>query len=143
MLSTAHLLTGAAVGTVLQNPAEVILVSILLHFVWDSWPHWDPNYDEWPRKQWFLVSSADLLIGLCLAWYITGEGINDLVMLGMFFSIFPDILTMLAILGKIKFLKKYVAWHRKIQNVAKLKFGLVFQLMVVIAAVLVIKMSIF
>ena len=143
MLSTAHLMTGAALGTVLQSPWEVIAVSILLHFVWDCWPHWDPNYDEWPKKQWYLVSSLDLLIGFCLAWLVVGDGINKLVMLGMFFSIFPDILTMVAILGKVKFLKKYITWHKKIQNVAKLKFGLVFQLIVVVVSVLVIKLATF
>jgi hypothetical protein len=143
MLSTAHLLTGAAIGTVVQNPWQVVLISVILHFVWDSWPHWDPDYNKWKKRDFYLVSSLDMLIGLCLGWWTVGAGMNYLIFLGMFFSVFPDILTMVVILGKIKSLKWYIEWHKKIQNATGLKFGLVFQLMVVIVSVLIVKISVY
>lgn len=141
MLSTVHLLTGAAIGTVVHNPWEIIVISIVLHFLWDSWPHWDPDYGTWKKRDWYLVASVDMLVGLSLAVWVVGGNLNWLVVLGMFFSIFPDILTMIAILGKIKWLMSFVNWHKKIQNAAKLKYGLLFQIIVVVVSVVVIRIS--
>ncbi len=141
MLSTAHILTGAAVGTVVANPFLVILISIVLHFSWDAFPHWDPDYEKWPKKEWYQVASMDLLVGFLLAFYIVGNGLNLNVLLGMFASILPDIITMVIKLGKIKFLEPYITFHKKIQNIAKLKYGLIYQVIVVVVAVFIIKMS--
>ena len=142
MLSTAHLMTGAAVASSTHNPWEIIVISIVLHFVWDSFPHWDPDYEKWNKRDWYLVASLDMLLGILLVFWVVGANLNWLIMIGMFFSILPDILTMVIILGKIKILKPYLEWHKKIQNVAKLKYGLIFQIIVVVVSVIVIKMSV-
>lgn len=51
MLSTPHLLVGAAVSRLLPHPALALVGGFISHFVLDSIPHWDPGTKLSPVNQ--------------------------------------------------------------------------------------------
>lgn len=130
MLSTTHLVSGAAIGTVASSPLEIIVYSILFHFLLDLIPHWDPNFEK--NRKFFLIASIDLLVGLLLAFYLVGKQLDHMVLLAMAFSILPDVVTFFILMPKKQLGTVYVDWHKMIQNNSDDWGGILSQLIVLI-----------
>jgi hypothetical protein len=61
MLVTNHVLSGAAVGALVGEPALALPLGVASHFVLDSLPHWG----RWDSRAFFLrIAVADGLTGL-------------------------------------------------------------------------------
>lgn len=63
MLFTAHLLTGALIGTLVRRPLPAFTVGVASHFLLDAVPHWAVGAT---REQWMTVAVLDGLIGLLI-----------------------------------------------------------------------------
>lgn len=118
MILTTHTLTGAVIGKNIQNPFLVIVFSLTIHFILDSFRHgeyFDSRVATIKNTWWKIV--LDLFLGLSLIfiyiyfhfqsiYFYNSRIIN--ILIGSFFSIFPDFLTVLfwkfggKILTKIK-----------------------------------------
>ena len=141
MISTAHMLTGAAIAANSDSWPVVLLASFLSHFVLDVVPHWDPDYQRWPRQTWFIFAFLDLLVGFLLVFWLMGEQLNGLTFLAMMAGILPDILTITALYFKSKLGKKFVAWHKSLQNIQTDWRGMLSQLFLVLAMGVIIVIS--
>lgn len=114
MMSTVHLVTGAAIGLAAKDYWQVIFLSFLMHFLLDMIPHWDPKFRK--NKRWYLIASFDLLIGFLLAFWLVGAKLDGKIFLAMMCSILPDIITILFLFFGKQYGKYYIHWHKKIQN---------------------------
>ena len=136
MLSTVHILTGAAISSVSSDPYTVLFGSILMHYLLDMIPHADPKFEK--NRKFFVVASLDLLAGLAAAFWLLGNNLGLLSLLAIFFSILPDIVTIAGILGKVDFLQAYIKWHKNIQNQRSGWMGLISQFVVIVIMVVIL-----
>jgi hypothetical protein len=107
MLSTPHLLVGAAIVKVVPEPAISLPLAFLSHFVFDSIPHWDGSPKAPFNKKTTFGIILDYLFGISLLYLATAGFENQyLIWLGAFLATLPDF-----ILGTYKhyltFFEKY------------------------------------
>lgn len=91
MLSTPHLLVGAAIVKVIPVPAVSLPLAFLSHFVLDSIPHWDGS----PKTPFGLKTvgmiAIDYALGASLVLLLTTGLPNQyLIWLGAFLGTAPD-----------------------------------------------------
>ena len=101
MILATHALVGAAIGKSLGNPWLIIPAALAAHFILDTFRHGEYFDDrkETLRTAWWKVT-LDILIGFSIIFFcvflksFSAEEIF-IVLLGTFFSMFPDLLTVL------------------------------------------------
>ena len=107
MLTTAHLLTGAAVGKITGNVFLAIPWLFLLHYILDAIPHWNQKpvlgYKEsgfnGAVKADLFIKATEPALGLVLTTYLIftqNQNIILAMVLGAFFGWFPDLLVFYA-----------------------------------------------
>ena len=120
MLSTPHLLVGAAIGQIIPNPALAIPLSFLSHFPLDAVPHWDGGAPKPPFKLTTVLKTIlDLTFGLALIFVIISGKQRELsILASSLAAISPDIIQgMITILGlKWKPLNVFSTFHLNIQG---------------------------
>jgi len=114
MLLTTHALTGAVIGKNLNNPYAIVAISIAVHFILDTFRHGE--YLN-PKSKWneFWKVAIDLaiaasLIGLVIIFFSDPTQVKN-ILLGSFFAMLPDFLTLLYWKLNFKFLKFYYDFH--------------------------------
>jgi hypothetical protein len=120
MILTSHILSGALIGTEIKNPVYIAIISIIVHFLLDLFPHGD-YLNKKSRLRDFWKVGADLFIGLGIVLTIiftknemaNGALIRNIA-IGIFFSLLPDGTTFLYLWMKMKFLKPIYELHRKL-----------------------------
>lgn len=78
MTATAHALVGGAIAASVQNPILGITLSAISHPLLDLIPHWDFGWG-WKKKSkitLFLQASFDLMLGITLAYFLFGRGVE-------------------------------------------------------------------
>ncbi|MFA4930510.1 MAG: hypothetical protein WC570_01425 [Patescibacteria group bacterium] len=130
MLSTAHLVVGAAIGASGASYAEILFYSVIMHFLMDTLPHWDPDFTK--NRRFFVIASVDMLVGLCLVFGLVGNDLNPKILIGMMFSILPDVITFFLLMWKTTFGQNYIEWHKMIQNRNNHWGGILSQLLVIL-----------
>jgi len=125
MILTTHALVGAAIGKGLASPWLIAPVSLAVHYALDVVPHGEYlDKNSTIRNTWWKVA-LDLLIGLSAVLFyiyagkVDGTEIRSIV-LGVFFSLFPDFLTLLYWNAHLGFLKKAYTFNEWVH-------GLLFQ----------------
>jgi hypothetical protein len=119
MILTTHALTGAVIGKNIENPWLIIILSIAVHFIIDSFRHGE--YVEVFSKNTSIKNSGwkvilDLSAGIALICAIIAIQrparitINNII-LGVFFSLLPDFITFIFWKFRWKFLEKYYTFH--------------------------------
>lgn len=101
MILATHALTGAVIGKNIDNPLFIIVVSLAVHYIMDSFRHgeyFDSRVATIQDTAWKVLSDlsfAGLILLVYLAFvepdYLTFRN----VILGSFFSMFPDLLSIL------------------------------------------------
>jgi hypothetical protein len=126
MILTTHALVGAAIGKSLNNPWLVIPASLAVHYALDIIPHGEYlNKTSTLRNTWWKVA-LDLLVGfLAVVFLIYGRKIDRTVFaniaLGVFFSLFPDLLTLLYWKVNANLLKKIYIFHEWVHGLVSTK----------------------
>ena len=119
MILTTHALIGAALGKNIPNPWIIVTIVIPLHFLMDHFRHGE--YIESPHKKtsikniWWkalIDFSIGMLFLFCFINYKNFDytAIRNII-LGTFFSLFPDMLTVLYWILRWPFLKKIHDFH--------------------------------
>ena len=130
MISTTHLLIGAVLGKNISNPWIVAIVAIPLHFIMDHFRHGE-YVESFSKKTsvkntWW-KSALDLFLGIAIIFFIayymhfSSTTIKSIVV-GMFFSMLPDLLLVLYWKFHWPFLQKihdFHAWCHKYPHFAK------------------------
>ena len=120
MILTTHILSGALIGAEIKNQFFIVIISVVVHFLLDLFPHGDYLNKKSGLREFWKVA-VDLAIGftvLAVAIFIRGltsnSGLNmGNIGLGIFFSLLPDGTTFLYIYMKMKFLKPVKVFHEK------------------------------
>jgi hypothetical protein len=91
MLSTPHLLVGAAIVKVMPEPTISLPIAFLSHFVFDSIPHWDGSPKAPFNTKTSLGVMVDYAIGVSLV-YLATVGLENqyFIWLGAFLATLPD-----------------------------------------------------
>lgn len=120
MILATHALAGAAIGKHIENPWIVIALSILLHFILDTFRHGEYlNQNSKMREFWKVA--IDLLVGAAIILLVINfSNIPEMtarnMLLGSFFSMLPDLNTFLYWKLKFKFLRPIYEFHHRIHR---------------------------
>lgn len=114
MLTTPHLLVGAAIGAQFNTPLEVAPLAAGSHFVLDGIPHLGNfiQVEDLEKKDIFFVV-GDILLGLALLILLTnGNPKAELMWLGAFCAVLPDFHHIFQVVFGPDKLKRYTKAHR-------------------------------
>ena len=119
MILTTHALTGAVIGKYVKNPWEVILISLIVHYLMDGIRHAEYFDDRIAKFKdtWWKVA-IDLLIPFSIIYlYIYSSQLDyktvENIIIGSFFSVLPDGFTLLYWFSGKKYfisIKKFHNW---------------------------------
>lgn len=123
MILTTHALTGAVIGKNLGSPWLIIPAALALHFLLDTFRHGE-YLNEKSKITEFWKVALDIFIGLSVLWVVIfwadfSPAIIFNILLGAFFSMFPDLTTFLYWKLNFKFLKPLFDFHHRIHHCAK------------------------
>lgn len=101
MILATHALTGAVIGKNIENPLLIVILSLIIHFIMDSFRHGE-YFDSriaTIKDTWWKVA-LDLCAGLFFIFFVIYFQKFNLekatnILLGAFFSMLPDLLTVL------------------------------------------------
>ncbi len=111
MLSTPHLLVGAAIVKIVPDPAIGLPLAFLSHFALDSIPHWDGSPKAPFNTKTTVGIIVDYAIGASLVYLATVGFENQyFIWLGAFLGTLPDF-----ILGTYK---HYLSYFEKFRFIA-------------------------
>ncbi|HBO16706.1 MAG: hypothetical protein UR69_C0004G0070 [Candidatus Moranbacteria bacterium GW2011_GWE2_35_2-] len=116
MILTTHALAGAAIGKNFDNPWLIILLSLAFHYIMDSFRHGEYlDRKSFFKNTWWKVV-LDLFIGLTIIGVaIFSKNFNlretSIILLGSFFSMLPDLLTVFYWKLNFKILEKIFNFH--------------------------------
>lgn len=120
MTLTTHALTGAIIGKYFQNPIAIIISAIALHYAIDTLRHGEylDQRATWKNTTWKVL--LDFSIGISLVFFLVFQfnQVQSLqnISLAVFFSLFPDFLTLLYWKLGIKKLKFLHTFHTNIHK---------------------------
>lgn len=139
-----HILAGAAIAEYFPHLLPIVILSLLSHFLIDIIPHRDNLTNiKLTRKSYnqikitnkaILLELSDILIGLILIAAIYLKFSNILMLIGIFFSLFPDIIKIIYFtpLKRNKLFIEYMHFHSIIQMEVGWVIGILTQLIVAI-----------
>ncbi len=156
MLLTPHTFVGIAIATAIPNPFIAVPLSFFSHFVGDRVPHWDfySNTQKEERlKGWRPVAvMLDLVIGVAVGltttlytlWVLKNSHLALNIFLCGIASVLPDVLETPYIFGKSepKILSYLTSIQRRIQFQAPLPWGIISQIVIITASLILILNSI-
>lgn len=133
MLSTPHLLVGAAIVKVVPNPVLGLPLALISHFVLDSIPHWDGSPKAPYSKKMFGWIFLDYAFGASLVLVLTLGYPNPeqyWLWLGAFLGTAPDFILGIykhseEIFGKYSWIRIPNQFHMSIQRNLPLVNGLI------------------
>lgn len=97
MISTPHLLVGAAIALHIKPVTLAAALAVFSHYILDAIPHWDYSTTNIRRKKWrkslpaFFYISLDFSFGILLIILLTKNWF--LALTGAFFAVLPDVIT--------------------------------------------------
>jgi hypothetical protein len=119
MVLTTHALVGAVIGKNIQNPWIIIILSLAFHYILDAVRHGEyvETFDSKVafKNTWWKVA-VDFAVGLAIILFVIYFNNFDAItvrniFIGMFFSMFPDSLTLIYWKTHWKFFEKLYKFH--------------------------------
>jgi len=151
MLELPHAAIGLAIASKIPNPFIAIPLALASHFLIDLIPHWNPSlYSETkkygrPLKKSTNIIIIDVILSLFLGLFVVFKISSNLTMsLTLLFSVFasvvPDVIEgFYFFLGvKASWLQKLIKFQHDHQARAPLIPGIITQIIVIIASLLII-----
>jgi len=124
MLITTHLITGAAIGSLVSSLPLSIILAILSHYSLDLLPHFDQGVFKDNRKKFYFWATVDFIVG-GTALYLIFSKISfqvDILVVSIA-AIAPDLMDSSPIISsyihKIKLLNRIYKFHKAIQKPGK------------------------
>jgi len=141
MLSTPHLLVGAAIAHAVSEPTIALPLAFMSHFVLDATPHWDGSPHAPFSKKVIGAVVADYAFGMTLIYALTlGNSNQPIVLAGAFLATLPDFIMAFSKhiespIIKLPFVKAFNHYHSHIQFNVKLFQGFLTGVATSIAAI--------
>ena len=146
MLETPHAVVGAAIASKIPNPFIAIPLAFASHFILDMTPHWNPHlnteiekYGRVTKKSTRIVV-VDVILALVLGFWIAYQFPSDrtaTILAGAFAGVLPDLVEgpYFFLNFKNKSVKSWLKFQKSIQNDSGVRFGLLTQVVTLIAAI--------
>ncbi|MEX0621520.1 MAG: hypothetical protein WD187_00800 [Candidatus Woykebacteria bacterium] len=131
MLSTPHLLVGAAIAHSIPEPTIALPVAFASHFVLDATPHWDGSPEAPFSKKVIGGVVVDYIFGIALVFLISqGDPRQAIIILGAFLATLPDFIMAFSRhiqtpLIKLPLVSLFNKYHKHIQVNVNFASGLV------------------
>jgi len=141
MLSTPHLLVGAAIVHAIPEPAISLPAAFMSHFVLDATPHWDGSPKAPFSKKLLGGITADYVFGMALVFLISlGSPNQALILFGAFLATLPDFIMALTRhfetpLAKLPLVGTFNHYHHNIQTNVRFTQGMFSSFAVSLAAI--------
>lgn len=115
MILATHSLTGAVVGKYVNNTWLIIILSVILHFILDTFRHGEYLNRKSSIREFWKVA-IDFFVGVSAVLLIANFNnypsyVLKNMLIGAFFSMFPDFFTLLYWKLGVKFLKPLFDFH--------------------------------
>jgi hypothetical protein len=117
MILTTHALTGAVIGKNIENPWLIIAASLIIHYAMDMICHaeyFDDRIASIKKDGWKVVLDLAVAAFFIYSWiYLEAPPMQVIenILLGVFFSILPDGITLLYWLSGKKLFKSIKKFH--------------------------------
>jgi hypothetical protein len=117
MILSTHALVGAAIGKNISNPWLIVALSLVVHFILDSFRHgeyFDSRTATIKSASWKVLLDLSLGGAIILFFILSTHSdflITRNILLGAFFSMFPDLLTIIFWKFKWKILDHIKKFH--------------------------------
>lgn len=144
MLSTPHILVGAAIVKAIPNPVISLPLAFLSHFALDSIPHWDGSPKAPFNKKTSFGIIADYAFGLTILYLLTsGLDNQTLIILGGFLGTLPDFILgtyrhFVSIFSQYSFVRIPNEFHMTIQRNVTFWPGLVISIITSAISILIL-----
>lgn len=143
MLTTPHAAAGIAIGAIIPNPLLAAPVAIASHFLLDMVPHWQETLAPYtPTRKTYIRIPIDITLAvgitlLAIHWQPQNTGA---IWTGAIFANMPDLDSILVIVPGLNkgIVQKYWDWHCKIQRETSSLWGLVPQLALIAASLILV-----
>lgn len=116
MIPSTHMLAGAVIGRNISNPVIIVFLSLIIHFIMDTFRHGDYLNHNSTIKDVIRRVGLDFSIGfsiIILYFYFNSPEwiIIRNISIGIFASLFPDLLSFMYLKLNLKSLKKIFDFH--------------------------------
>lgn len=142
MILLAHMLFGAAIGSVIKNIPLAIFIAFLSHYFLDAFPHIEYPIENIKNRQWqksfpeFLRVSLDFLCGILLILLFSGS--QPVIYIYAASAILPDILSFFDLSSTNKLLEAHNDFHKnKIHSLKNKKISLFWRIANQIAVIII------
>jgi len=149
VLETPHVIVAAAIAVNVANPALAIPLALGSHFVLEKIPHWNPHLNTELKKYGKITSQSTNIViadsalalslgGLTAYIMLPDVGLALTVLLACFVAVMPDLIEApYYFLRKNSdfIVKKWIPFKKSVQIDASKGFGLLTQLLVVLASI--------
>lgn len=148
MLETPHVAVGIAIASKISNPLLSIPLVFLSHFVLDATPHWNPHLNTETKKfgrptyTSTVIVVIDCLFALGLGIYFSIQALPNIfnsltILFAGLVSVLPDLVEApyFYLNFRNKFLEKWISFQKSIQNDVSPFWGLLTQVLTVIASI--------
>jgi len=140
MLSTPHLLVGAAIARSIPEPSIALPAAFFSHFVLDMTPHWDGSPKAPFSKKVVSGVVVDYVFGAALIFLISqGDPRQAIILLGAFLATLPDFIMAFSRhvktpLIKLPLIDRFNRYHSNVQYNVRFAHGLLSAFAVSLAA---------
>ena len=152
MLELPHTLVGAAIATAIPNPYIALPLALASHFATDYLPHWNPHINTELKNHGAISTKSRLIIlldsgfALMFGTLIAARYLPDLsrfsvIFFACFLAVVPDVAEIpYYFLGmqNVPLIKKLINWQRNHQWNVRPVLGVLTQVVVAIASLIVI-----
>jgi len=149
VLETPHVIVAAAIAVNVANPALAIPLALGSHFVLEKIPHWNPHLNTELKKYGKITSQSTNIViadsalalslgGLTAYIMLPDVGLALTVLLACFVAVMPDLIEAPYYFLRKKsdfIVKKWIPFKKSVQIDASKGFGLLTQLLVVLASI--------
>jgi hypothetical protein len=147
VLETPHAVVGAAIAVAVPNPFLAIPLAFLSHFALDMTPHWNPHISTELKKYGSITKQskniiyADVALSGLLSLFIASQFSSNptlslTILACAFAGILPDVIEAPHFFFHYKttFIEKWLAFQKSIQNDTTPFWGILTQIITLIAA---------
>lgn len=143
MLITPHVLTGAAIATLIPIPYISIPLALGSHFLLDNIIHWqETRYPYIPTMATWIRIPIDLILSIAMIWFITKRHPNNSlnIWLTAFAAAAPDLNSIAVFLPQLRssqLFLNYCTFHEKLQRETASWWGIVPQAVLTIISIII------
>lgn len=152
MLETPHVFVGAAIAIAVPNPLIAVPLAFASHFILEMVPHWNPHLNTEtemfgkPTRHSTAITAVDSTLALISGSFIAYQVLPNVghsltILAACLASVFPDVMEGPYFFLNMRntFIKKWIAFQKSIQNDTTAFWGLLNQVIIILAVILWLK----